>query len=159
MVRWCSRQQIDSAVAGMKSSRRIRPLGEKERDGFFLKASPKLNERWKWERHNGSQTMYHLTVFFFFPSQMKSHLFSHRQLATLFCAVWKEKPRTGRQSTPSSLPLLYLRFSIWCAVKGTFRQLGFRQYETEVTMRPLRSQRCGDHADVGCWGITSANGV
>lgn len=45
MVHWCSRQQIDSAVAGMKCSRRIHPLGEKERDGFFLKASPKLNER------------------------------------------------------------------------------------------------------------------
>lgn len=98
MVHWCSRQQIDSAVAGMKCSGRIRPSGEKERDGFFLKASPKLNERWKWERHNGSQTMYHRSVFFFSLANEVTFIQSLIISYPFLCRLKRKTPTTYREA-------------------------------------------------------------
>lgn len=67
--------------------------------------------------------------------------------------------RKNTYSAPSSFLFLCLRFSVWCELKGTHGQLRFRQYKTEVIISLLCSQRCGDDTDVGCRGITSANGV
>lgn len=117
-------------------------MGETELDGFFLKASSKLNERWEWERHNGCQTMHRLRVYFL--PLANEVTFIQSQIISFPFSLLAERKNPYREVKRGAVSLFAI-FNLVC-VEGNTRTIKIQTIWDRGDNPPaLLSEVCGRH--------------